>query len=107
MVTGTETELLSAWRTYSDFSSLADTAKSLRVRRAVECWHRLEALGHRRRTDTSSVRTEARLLSSFLTTLLEELPQPDIGVSKSEPSGVPGITFHPFEFGCVVRAAET
>lgn len=82
MVTGTETELLSAWRTYSDFYSLADTAKSLRVRRAVECWHRLEALGYHRRTDPSSLRTAALLLNGFLATLLEELHQEDIAVSE-------------------------
>lgn len=82
MVTGTETELLSAWRTYSDFSSLADTAKRLRVRRAVNCWHRLHALGYRHRTDPSSLRTATRLFNEFLATLLEELTQADIGVSE-------------------------
>lgn len=85
MVTGTDTELLSAWRTYSDFSSLADTARSLRVRRAVECWQRLEALGFLRRTDPASLRTAARLLNGFLATLLEELTQAEITVGDLNP----------------------
>lgn len=80
VVTGTETELLSAWRTYSDFSFLANTANSLHVRRAVEYWHRLDARGCHR-TDPSSLRLAARLLSGFLATLLEELTQSDIPVS--------------------------
>lgn len=86
MVTGTDTELLSAWRTYSDFSSLADTAKSLRMRRAIQCWHRLEARGTLRKTDPSSLRMAARLLNEFLATLLEELTQADIAVSDPNPN---------------------
>ena len=82
MVTGTETELLSAWRSHSDFSSLADTAKSLRARRAVNCWYRLEALGYHQRTDPASLRTAARMLNGFLATLLEELPQEEVTVRK-------------------------
>lgn len=83
VVTGTETELLRAWRTYSDFSSLAHTARNLGVRGAVDIWERLhQALGYRRRTDPSSLRTEARLLGRFLTTLLEELNYSDVGVSR-------------------------
>ncbi len=83
VVTGTENELLRAWRTYSDFSSLAHTAKNLGVRGAVDLWERLhQALGYRRRTDPSSLVTEVRWLGRFLTTLLEELDYSDVGVSR-------------------------
>ncbi|CAM9684318.1 unnamed protein product [Pylaiella littoralis] len=81
VVTGTETELLRAWRTYSDFYSLARTVRTLGARRAVKCWNRLDqAQAQRRRTDPSSLRTEIRLLGRFLTTVLEELDHSEVGI---------------------------
>jgi len=104
VVTGTDTELLIAWRTYSDFSSLADTAKSLGARRAVKSWYQLEALGCHRRTDPSSLRTVARLLNRFLATLLEELIQADIVVSDSYPNHPSGVWMI---FLCAVTSSRT
>ncbi|CAM9493752.1 unnamed protein product [Scytosiphon promiscuus] len=83
VVTATGTELLRAWRTYSDFSSLARTATALRAGVAAEFWNRLEpVLGKQqgRRTDPSSLKTQSRLLSRFLTIMLEELASPDVDV---------------------------
>lgn len=81
VVTGTETELLSAWRSYPDFYSLAHTVRTLRAHGAADFWDRLdEALGPHRRTDPEGLRTEARVLGRFLTTVLEELKHSDVGV---------------------------
>lgn len=81
VVTGTENELLRAWRTYSDFSSLARTVRTLGAHRAVEFWSRLDQALGRRGTDPSSLRTEIRLLGHYLTTVLEELDHSEVGVS--------------------------
>ncbi|CAM9331601.1 unnamed protein product, partial [Laminaria digitata] len=81
VVIGTETELLRAWRCYSDFASLADTATKLGARAVTADWDRLDrAIGGRRTTDPARLRTEVRCLGHFLTTVLEELRQPNIGV---------------------------
>ncbi|CAM9648355.1 unnamed protein product, partial [Ectocarpus fasciculatus] len=81
VVTGTETELLRAWRSYPDFYSLVETVRALRAHGAADVWDRLDqALGPHRRTDPEGLRTEARVLGRFLTTVLEELTHSDVGV---------------------------
>lgn len=82
VVLGTETELLRAWRCYSDFSSLADTATALGARAVAAYWERLDrAIGGRGTTAPARLRTEVRCLGHFFTTLLEELHPSNIGVS--------------------------
>ena len=84
VVIGTETELLRAWRSYSDFSTLAETATALGARAVTDYWDKLDrAIGGRRTTDPARLRYEVRCLGHFLTTMLEELRGPNIGVSPS------------------------
>lgn len=74
VVIGTDMELLRAWRCFSDFSLLAEKPTKLGVRTATDCWDQLDrTVGRRRGTDPASLRTEARYLGQFLTTLVEEL----------------------------------
>eukprot|EP00904_Undaria_pinnatifida_P002103 jgi/Undpi1/11894/HiC_scaffold_4.g01593.m1 len=65
VVIGTETELLRAWRCYSDFSSLAETAKALGAPAVTAYWDRLDqTIGATRTTDPARLRTE--ILADFV-----------------------------------------
>lgn len=86
VVTATGTELLRAWRTFSDFSALAQSARALGAAVAAEFWNRLDQVlgSHQgRRTDPSSLKTQSRLLGRFLTIMLEELAHSDVDVSST------------------------